>query len=60
MRTIDDEDLFYLMSRGLSPAESRRSLFEAFLMPLLDALPSEASAVRQELLDLVAEEVPHV
>jgi Fe-S cluster assembly protein SufD len=39
---IDDEALFYLRSRGLSDAEARQLLIQAFAADVLDRLPLEA------------------
>jgi Fe-S cluster assembly protein SufD len=41
---LDDEALFYLQQRGLSPAEARALLVEAFVSEVFDAIPDGAAA----------------
>jgi Fe-S cluster assembly protein SufD len=36
---VDEEQLFYLESRGIPPAEAERLLVEAFFQPVLDRIP---------------------
>lgn len=48
---IEEDPLFYIMSRGIDEVEAKRLLVEAKLFPLLDAIPSEElrEAVKSEL-----------
>lgn len=39
---LDDNKLFYLMSRGLSEEEARKTLVEASFTPVIDKLPSKS------------------
>jgi Fe-S cluster assembly protein SufD len=41
---IDDNQLFYLLSRGVPRAEAERLLIEAFLADAIDAIGDEAIA----------------
>ena len=36
---IDEEDLYYLMSRGLSRADSSKLIIAGFTYPVIDAFP---------------------
>jgi Fe-S cluster assembly protein SufD len=51
---IDQRQLFYLMARGLPPAEAKRLLLEGFFGELISRTPE---ALQQELGELVAERV---
>ncbi len=44
---IDEEVLYYLMSRGLSRSEATRMLVIGFLMPVIDKIP--VTAMREEI-----------
>jgi Fe-S cluster assembly protein SufD len=44
---IDEEVLYYLMSRGLSRSESTRMLVMGFLIPVIDMIP--VTAMREEI-----------
>lgn len=48
---IDENKLFYLMSRGLTDQEARRTIIEASFMPVIDRLPNK------RLQDIVRAEV---
>ncbi|HLO02053.1 MAG TPA: Fe-S cluster assembly protein SufD [Symbiobacteriaceae bacterium] len=52
---LDEEQLFYLMARGLSRKEATTMLVLAFLSPVLDQIPVEA--LRDEMTKLMAEKV---
>ncbi len=43
---VDDEQRFYLMSRGLSPEEADRMIVEGFVEDLLERVPEEAVRAR--------------
>jgi Fe-S cluster assembly protein SufD len=49
---LDDEQIFYLRTRGFSPAEARGYLAWAFASEVVDTLP--VAGLRAELADLVA------
>jgi Fe-S cluster assembly protein SufD len=52
---LDEEQLFYLMARGLSKKEATTMLVLAFLSPVLDQIPVEA--LREKMTKLMSEKV---
>lgn len=52
---LDEEQLFYLMARGLSRKEAIKMLVLAFLGPVLDEIPVEE--LREEMTRLMGEKV---
>jgi Fe-S cluster assembly protein SufD len=52
---LDEEQLFYLMARGLSRKEAINMLVMAFLAPVLDQIPVQE--IKDELTSLMAEKV---
>ncbi|MBI1970644.1 Fe-S cluster assembly protein SufD [Candidatus Woesearchaeota archaeon] len=46
---VDDEKLFYMMSRGLSEEEARQHIIEGFLGSLVNEIPHEET--RQQVMD---------
>lgn len=48
---IDDEQLFYLASRGISKDEARRMIVEGFLAEVIREFPSES--IREELTGMI-------
>ena len=48
---IDEEHMFYLMSRGLSREEAERLIVEGFFEPVIQKIPSEE--LREKIRDLV-------
>lgn len=52
---LDEEQLFYLMARGLSRKEATKMLVLAFLGPVLEQIPVEE--LREEMTSLMAEKV---
>ncbi|HIT88895.1 MAG TPA: SufD family Fe-S cluster assembly protein [Candidatus Merdenecus merdavium] len=48
---IDEDKLFYLMSRGFSMEHSKRMIVEGSFHPILDLIPSEI--VVEELIDMI-------
>jgi Fe-S cluster assembly protein SufD len=48
---VDDEQLFYMKSRGLPEVEALRLIVEGFLNPLIERIP--IAAVRQDLAALI-------
>ena len=49
---VDEEQLFYLMARGLSRPAAQRLIVEGFFAPVLDLIPLEA--VRDQLRQAIA------
>ena len=45
--TVDDEQMYYLMARGLERPEAQRLIVEGFFTPVLDRIPLES--VREQL-----------
>lgn len=45
---LDEEQLFYLESRGISPSDSERFLVDAFFQQVIDRMPGEAIRERVE------------
>lgn len=54
---IDDEKLFYMMSRGLSEEEAKKMMLEAWFHPAVQNIPSEA--LRERVSDYVKERLNH-
>lgn len=52
---LDEEQIFYLMARGLTRQQATAMLVLAFLAPVLDLIPVEA--LRDEMSSLMAEKV---
>jgi Fe-S cluster assembly protein SufD len=52
---LDEEALFYLRSRGLSPSEARAMLTRGFVAEICDALPLEP--LRTAITELVLEKL---
>ncbi len=52
---IDQEQLFYLRSRGLNEQQARRLLVSGFFEPLLGRIPNDAA--RERISELVLEKV---
>lgn len=48
---VDPEELFYLMSRGISKADAQRLVIRGFLGPVLTAIPTKET--QQELIDTI-------
>ena len=49
---IDDDKLFYLMSRGFSHEESKRIIVESAFRPIIDQMPDEK--IQERILERVA------
>ena len=49
--TVDPEQVFYLMARGLRPHEAQRLIVEGFFAPVLDRIPIES--VREQLREVI-------
>lgn len=52
---MDEEQLFYLMSRGLTRFDAQRLIVEGFFMPVLDRIPLEA--VREQLKQVIERKI---
>ena len=52
---VDEEQMFYLRSRGLSEAHAQRLIVEGFFEPLMDRIPLESA--RQKLREAVQEKL---
>ncbi len=50
---VDDEQLFYLQSRGIPADEAERMLVDGFFAEVLERVPSEA--LRQRVAEVLAE-----
>lgn len=48
---VDEEQIFYLMARGLSEEEAKKLLTLAFFQPLIDQIPAEH--IKEEMLNLI-------
>ncbi|HLI46835.1 MAG TPA: Fe-S cluster assembly protein SufD [Geobacterales bacterium] len=48
---VDEEQIFYLMSRGLSEDEAKKFLTIAFFQPLIDQIPAEL--IKEEIANLI-------
>jgi Fe-S cluster assembly scaffold protein SufB len=55
---IDEDKLFYLMSRGLSEGEAKKMMLEAWFHPVIDNIPSET--LREQVSLYVKERLKHV
>src|SRR5206468_2387307 len=49
--TVDPEQMFYLMARGLRPHEAQRLIVEGFFAPVIDRVPLES--VRDRLREAI-------
>ncbi|HWT76760.1 MAG TPA: SufD family Fe-S cluster assembly protein [Mobilitalea sp.] len=55
---IDENKLFYMMSRGLSEGEAKKLMLEAWFHPAVNNIPSEA--LREQVFQYVKERLNHV
>ena len=55
MSRLEDEQLFYLMSRGLSEVEASTMIVNGFLDPLVRELPMEYAVEMNRLIELQME-----
>lgn len=53
--TLDDEQLFYLMARGLPRTHAQRLIVEGFFAPVLDRMPLDE--VREQLRDVIRRKI---
>ena len=52
---VDPEQMYYLMARGLPPAEAQRLIVEGFFAPVLDRIPLEP--VREQLRAVIERKI---
>ena len=53
--TVDAEQMYYLMSRGLSRTQAQRLIVEGFFAPVLDRIPLEG--VREQLRQVIQRKI---
>jgi Fe-S cluster assembly protein SufD len=53
--SVDPEQMYYLMARGLPRTEAQRLIVEGFFAPVLDRIPLES--VRDQLRDLIQRKI---
>jgi Fe-S cluster assembly protein SufD len=53
--TVDDEQMYYLMARGLQRPEAQRLIVEGFFTPVLDRIPLES--VREQLRQAIQHKI---
>jgi Fe-S cluster assembly protein SufD len=51
---VDEDHVFYLMSRGIPRPEAVRLIVEGFFQPVLDRLPESLAGLRQRLTETIA------
>lgn len=51
---VDDDQVFYMMSRGIPRNEAVRLIVEGFFQPSLDRLPEALEGLRRRLTDAIA------
>jgi Fe-S cluster assembly protein SufD len=51
---VDDEQVFYLMSRGIAREDAVRLIVEGFFQPSLDRLPETLKGLRERLMESIA------
>jgi Fe-S cluster assembly protein SufB len=49
---VGDEEIFYLMSRGMTEAEARKMIVNGFIEPVVKALPLEYAIELNRLIEL--------
>ena len=52
---VDEEQMYYLMARGLPRAEAQRLIVEGFFAPVLDRIPLES--VREHLRGVIQRKI---
>lgn len=55
---IDEEQLFYMMSRGMDKLSAKKTLIEAWFSPAIDKIPSEE--IKEEVISFVKGRLEHV
>jgi len=51
---VDDDQVFYLMSRGIPRADAVRLIVEGFFQPSLDRLPESLAGLKERLTEAIA------
>ena len=51
---VDEEQVFYLMSRGIPRADAVRLIVEGFFQPSLDRLPESLEGLKERLTQVIA------
>jgi Fe-S cluster assembly protein SufD len=51
---VDDDQVFYLMSRGIPRLDAVRLIVEGFFQPSLDRLPDSLQGLRERLMEAIA------
>jgi Fe-S cluster assembly protein SufD len=51
---VDESQVFYLMSRGISRADAVRLIVEGFFQPALDRLPESLEGLGERLSGAIA------
>ena len=51
---VDEDQVFYLMSRGIPRADAVRLIVEGFFQPSLDRLPATLEGLRERLTEAIA------
>jgi Fe-S cluster assembly protein SufD len=51
---VDESQVFYLMSRGISRADAGRLIVEGFFQPALDRLPESLEGLGERLSGAIA------
>jgi Fe-S cluster assembly protein SufD len=51
---VDDDQVFYLMSRGIPRDDAVRLIVEGFFQPSLDRLPESLEGLKERLVDAIA------
>ena len=54
---VDDQQVFYLMSRGIPRDDAVRLIVEGFFQPSLDRLPESLEGLRGRLVEAIAEKL---
>ena len=54
---VDDQQVFYLMSRGIPRDDAVRLIVEGFFQPSLDRLPSALAGLRGRLVEAIAQKL---
>ncbi|HUK64179.1 MAG TPA: SufD family Fe-S cluster assembly protein, partial [Dongiaceae bacterium] len=52
---VDEEMMYYLMTRGLPRSEAQRFIVEGFFVPVLDRIPLES--VREQLRQVIQHKI---
>jgi Fe-S cluster assembly protein SufD len=56
---VDQDQVFYLMSRGIPHADAVRLIVEGFFQPSLDRLPASLEGLRNRLVEAIGTKLAH-